>query len=494
MANQVTGLAAMPGPRSNDAPYFSNDNVNHFADFMHEYEALARAKGLTDDEKVEAIFSYVPPNLRKFWKSVNGYTQTDWAVFRAALEDMYPDTSAATRIAKKALQDLIYKTSHSCTGDEDDVLDYYHLFLELSNPLTEACQLLDEAHDAKFFKGLHRDDREILASRLFTMKPNHPQDKPYELNDIFKAARGYFSNAQFYRPKQRQSRDQSRDDSDNDFDCDSDSDSNYDSRDSRRDRDSHRRNNRGGSDRRHNNSRHRRGRDDFDEDSYDEEPRCDHKRNHSRDRDHRVHDPYRSTNSHKHNSRRGREPHDRDHRRSHDHRDHSRDSSPQRGSSASATQTKIVRFKKHKEDQEMEDLLSKMHGLNIRDSTYTILHAQLHCRWPSIANDYPKPEAVSAAPQPATYSYQAPPAPPNSNASQQWSRTPAPTTSTSRYEDPESFFRSRQRSEGCAFCNQKGHRIRECNLAEEYVRSGRASQAATPWRFPSRPGPRPRHR
>jgi len=41
------------------------------------------------------------------------------------------------------------------------------------------------------------------------------------------------------------------------------------------------------------------------------------------------------------------------------------------------TQTKVVRFKKHKEDQEMEDLLSRMHGLNIQDSTYTILHAQL---------------------------------------------------------------------------------------------------------------------
>ena len=44
-----------------------------------------------------------------------------------------------------------------------------------------------------------------------------------------------------------------------------------------------------------------------------------------------------------------------------------------------------------------------------------------------------------------------------------------------RYEDPESFFRSQQRSEGCAFCNQKGHRICECNLAEDYVCSGRAS-------------------
>jgi len=123
----------------------------------------------------------------------------------------------------------------------------------------------------------------------------------------------------------------------------------------------------------------------------------------------------------------------------------------------------------------MGDLLSQMHGLNIRDSTYTILHAQLRRRWPTIANDYPKPELVSATPQPATYSYQAPPAAPNPNTSPQWSRTPAPTTSTPSFDDPNLFFRTRQRSEGCAFCNQNGHHIRKCNLAEEYVRSGRAS-------------------
>ena len=80
----------------------------------------------------------------------------------------------------------------------------------------------------------------------------------------------------------------------------------------------------------------------------------------------------------------------------------------------------------------MEDLLSQMHGLNIRDSTYSILHAQLRHRWPSVANNYPKPDLVSVAPQPATYTYQALLTPPNPNTSSQWSRTPAPTTLTPR--------------------------------------------------------------
>ena len=42
-----------------------------------------------------------------------------------------------------------------------------------------------------------------------------------------------------------------------------------------------------------------------------------------------------------------------------------------------AVQTRTVRFKKQEDNQNMEELLSKMHGLNVRDSVYAILYAQL---------------------------------------------------------------------------------------------------------------------
>jgi len=202
MANNATGLAAMPGPCLADAPFFSKSSNISFTDFMHKYHALATANGLTDAQKVETILRYISSDLRKFWKSVNGYTTGDWAVFSTALEAMYLDTSTATHLTKKALQDLLYNTSRSCISDEEDVMDYYREFLELTNPLCTAQQLSEEDRDTKFFKGFHRNDREILSGRLFSMKPNHPQDKPYELDDVFKAARSYFSNAQFYRPVQ----------------------------------------------------------------------------------------------------------------------------------------------------------------------------------------------------------------------------------------------------------------------------------------------------
>ena len=92
---------------------------------MHKYHTLATTNGLTDAEKVETILRYVSSDLQKFWKSVNSYTTSDWAAFSMALEAMYPDTSTATRLTKKALQDLLYNTSQSCMTDEEDVMDYY---------------------------------------------------------------------------------------------------------------------------------------------------------------------------------------------------------------------------------------------------------------------------------------------------------------------------------------------------------------------------------
>ena len=227
MANNATGLAAMPGPRLTNTPYFSKTTTGSFTDFMHEYQALATANGLTDAQKVETILRYVSPDLRKFWKTVDGFTANNWATFSTALEAMYPDTSAATRLTKKALQDLLYNTSRSRMRNEEDVMDYYQEFLELANPLQVAQQLSDKDRNAKFFKGFHRDDREILSSHIFSMRPNHPQDRPYELDDVFKATRSYFSNAQFYQPVQRRIRN-------NDYNYNSDS--NYEPRDSRRSR------------------------------------------------------------------------------------------------------------------------------------------------------------------------------------------------------------------------------------------------------------------
>jgi len=122
----------------------------------------------------------------------------------------------------------------------------------------------------------------------------------------------------------------------------------------------------------------------------------------------------------------------------------------------------------------MEDLLSKMHSLNICEANYAVLHAQLRRRWPNIADNYPKPKLPSTALPPTTYAYQALPPPTNTNAAQQWPCTPASIATTPQNDAPDSFFQSCPHAKGCAFYNQKGHCVRKCSFAEEYVHASHA--------------------
>ena len=199
MSNSATGPAAMPGTRSNKAPSFSGKPEERIADFLFDYEGLATGCQLTDKEKVEAILRYVPFPVHELWKTITGYASGDWAAFRATLERLYPDTAAATRYTRNVLKDLVQLSSKYRMRDENDVLEYYRHFLTISNPLVAANQITADDCSAEFFLGFHPDDRNVLESRLFSMKPNQPEHKPYDLEDVFTAAQRYFSDAWFYR-------------------------------------------------------------------------------------------------------------------------------------------------------------------------------------------------------------------------------------------------------------------------------------------------------
>jgi len=200
----TSGVAAMPGPRSNKAPFFSGKENDSLANFLLEYEVLADTHGLTTTEKVETIMRYVPATLHKFWRTLEGYGIKSWTTFTDDLEGLYLDTLAATCSTKKALQDFVDSSSWHRIRNEDDMIAYHRHFLEISNHLYNAGDLSDDEQNSEFFQGFHPDDREVLASWLFSMNPRHPTNKPYTFKVVLSAAKSYFSKNQFYRPAHHQ--------------------------------------------------------------------------------------------------------------------------------------------------------------------------------------------------------------------------------------------------------------------------------------------------
>ncbi|KAI9451279.1 hypothetical protein F5148DRAFT_986626 [Russula earlei] len=193
----------MLGWRSDNAPRFGGRLEDSLINFLHEFETLATGHGLDDAQKVQAVARYVPPTVRDLWKTLDGYTTRDWAVFRDALEKVYLDVGAASRLLKRTLQDFVNTSAQTRMRNKEDVISYFQQFLQHSNPLRTTNRITDDECNSEFFQGFHTEDHNILASRLFSLKPNHPPERPYNLEDVYKAARGYFSNTQFYQPLQR---------------------------------------------------------------------------------------------------------------------------------------------------------------------------------------------------------------------------------------------------------------------------------------------------
>src|SRR5258708_22920299 len=130
-----------------------------------------------------------------------------------------------------------------------------------------------------------------------------------------------------------------------------------------------------------------------------------------------------------------------------------------------------------------EDRLSKsmgkVHGLGTRDEQYATLYAQCMQWFPEVAKSLPKPDMFQ--PQSSVFALQ--------TSNQTWSQPPATSTvpnlasvptqplpvqqshSSNLSSEASAFFRRQPRIDGCAFCTQSGHIVRNCPGAMEYVKT-----------------------
>jgi hypothetical protein len=82
-------------------------------------------------------------------------------------------------------------------------MKYYRNFLTIALPLYKKNKLSDYDFHTAFFDGFHSDNQEILANIMFTTKPSHPPDEPFDTEDVVSVARRYFANNRLYKPLQQ---------------------------------------------------------------------------------------------------------------------------------------------------------------------------------------------------------------------------------------------------------------------------------------------------
>ena len=418
--SNAKGPAAMPAPHSNKAPFFGDQTGDTIEVFLREFESLALTYALTPRERIEQILRYVSPELCDLWQFLDGYASKDWQTFRQSIQEIYGGTSVMSRYSKQRLREFIKLTSKSRMVDEDDVRTYYKRFLVLCRSLIQNCKITDEECNAAFWGGFHPEDWRLMYPRLLSSFPHHPKAEPFDFEDVFKVARAEFTNGHFTA-----------------FTLEDDWDPSFIEEPAKPDPMFQKWFNLGAQDSGPSDS-DRRGRD------------------------------------------RGRNSTISEFR-------HREDTPRREAYHTSQSTNRSVRFQENsreRENREIDDIITQLQTLSPSDSTYASLYACCLHRYPAIAQTMQKPDygyrSAFSLNSPPSITPNAPPSflpstPPSFTSRQSWSECPAPPSRPSDASAAKASFFRRDGPDGCAFCQNPGHRVRRCPIAEEYFDAGRIS-------------------
>ena len=90
--NHATGPAAMPPPRSKRAPHFSRSVDDYIEGFSRG--VTSNNCRLTDRQMEETVTCHTAPDLRDFWKSLDGYVTSGGRDLKRELLILYEGPSA----------------------------------------------------------------------------------------------------------------------------------------------------------------------------------------------------------------------------------------------------------------------------------------------------------------------------------------------------------------------------------------------------------------
>src|SRR5712671_7364209 len=104
--------------------------------------------------------------------SCTGPTATPLLPSQDASDYFYGSTSATNQRAKQALYNYLDHVSEFHMSNEDEVLEYYHDFMDLIKPVIDSHCLSKQDHNRLFWHGFHPDNHEKLFWHLISKYPN----------------------------------------------------------------------------------------------------------------------------------------------------------------------------------------------------------------------------------------------------------------------------------------------------------------------------------
>ena len=223
-----------PTPRSRNAPKQFRGRFDEVGPFLEEFNRLAVAYNLSNDDKFKLITHYVSRSVRETIEGLSSYASKDWDAFDKALKNLYNYIKTDRKYRTKDLSKFARKSRETKIKDLYSFNKYRRRITRIGGWLLQREKISPSEYDKYFWKGLPPSTRNKLEHRILQMKPNWDLSIPYTAEDMTAAAEHVFSVTRFY---DQDSSDGSDDDSSSESGSDSGSESESDSFDSENDSD-----------------------------------------------------------------------------------------------------------------------------------------------------------------------------------------------------------------------------------------------------------------
>ncbi|KAJ7470461.1 hypothetical protein FB451DRAFT_1176468 [Mycena latifolia] len=173
-------MKTLPRRTACGAPEFDGKALN-LARYWEDVEELAEAleRG-TDPERIKIAMRYISREDEVLWKACNqpGPPPATWA-----------ELDQGPGVVSGDLQTLLSERSLKKIRDKDDFSEYHRRFRTIASHLLAEGKMSAIEEQREFPKGMDEQFRNCIYQRLQIVKPHHPSDTPYTLEDMVKAAK-----------------------------------------------------------------------------------------------------------------------------------------------------------------------------------------------------------------------------------------------------------------------------------------------------------------
>ena len=182
----------MPASGERGAPKFDKTKPRELTRFFSEFErCLARVGINSETEKKSELLRYVDFDTEQIWKRLPEFadiTKT-YVNFRDAIMVYYPDPTGDFLYSTRDLEILIADCQQKGINTTEELQAYHLAFVGITTWLIEKDHMGDFEQRSSYSRAFQRHLLGNINSRLQLTNLNHHPNKPYQISEIYEAAR-----------------------------------------------------------------------------------------------------------------------------------------------------------------------------------------------------------------------------------------------------------------------------------------------------------------